>query len=65
MKFKVGDIVRRNFTSYHSSLYGIKYGDTGVVVKVLSDKILMVRYFKGPIISNVCHKLDLVKPNEI
>lgn len=64
MKFKVGDIVRRTYTSFHSSQYGVGKGDMGVVISIKLMNSVVVRYFKGPVISNSHDRIELVKPDD-
>lgn len=57
MKFKVGDVVRRN---YPNIAWDIHIGDIGIVTKVIDDVDYKVRYFKGPEFHNYITYLDLV-----
>jgi hypothetical protein len=71
MKFKVGDVVRRNseYLQISENLKDINIGDTGVVVGeetfdcAFGSKItyIYVKFFKGITTTNFPERLDLVK----
>lgn len=69
-KFQVGDIVRRIRRDYDDYINGsytsiIKIGDIGIVLEILTDDILMIRYFNGIIRHNDPLYLEIVKGEEI